>query len=40
MVFRRHLTPRYRVIELTPTLYADAMLATRKDEVTSAIARR
>jgi uncharacterized protein len=28
--FRRHLTQRYRVIELTPALFADAMLVARK----------
>jgi predicted nucleic acid-binding protein len=28
--FRRHLAQRYRVLELTPTLFADAMLAARK----------
>jgi predicted nucleic acid-binding protein len=28
--FRRHLTQRYRVIELTPALFADAMSAARK----------
>jgi predicted nucleic acid-binding protein len=27
--FRRHLAQRYRVIELTPSLFADAMLAAR-----------
>ena len=28
--FRRHLTQRYRVMELTPALFAEAMLAARK----------
>jgi predicted nucleic acid-binding protein len=28
--FRRHLTQRYRVIDLTPAIYADAMLKARK----------
>jgi predicted nucleic acid-binding protein len=28
--FRRHLTQRYRVVELTPELFATAMLAARK----------
>jgi uncharacterized protein len=28
--FRRHLVQRYRVIELTPALFADAMLTARK----------
>jgi predicted nucleic acid-binding protein len=28
--FRRHLTQRYRVIELTPALFNDAMLTARK----------
>jgi predicted nucleic acid-binding protein len=28
--FHRHLTQRYRVIELTPALFANAMLAARK----------
>ena len=28
--FRRHLSQRYRVIELTPSLFNDAMLAARK----------
>jgi uncharacterized protein len=28
--FRRHLTQRYRVIELTPALFSNAMVAARK----------
>jgi predicted nucleic acid-binding protein len=28
--FRRHLTQRYRVMELTPALFAEAMLVARK----------
>lgn len=28
--FRRHLTQRYRIIELTPALFSEAMLAARK----------
>jgi predicted nucleic acid-binding protein len=28
--FRRHLIQRYRVVELTPALFADAILAARK----------
>jgi predicted nucleic acid-binding protein len=28
--FRRHLTQRYRVIELTPTLFSNAMVAARR----------
>ncbi len=28
--FRRHLTQRYRVLELTPSLFTEAMLAARK----------
>jgi predicted nucleic acid-binding protein len=28
--FRRHLAERYRIIELTPALFADAMLKARK----------
>lgn len=28
--FRRHLTQRYRVVELTPALFAEAMLLARK----------
>jgi predicted nucleic acid-binding protein len=28
--FRRHLTQRYRIIDLTPAIYAEAMLKARK----------
>jgi predicted nucleic acid-binding protein len=28
--FRRHLAQQYRIIELTPALFAEAMLAARK----------